>query len=946
MSQVASAARRRWLFLAVGLVILVGIVLSGLSGFYVDLLWFREVGFSGVFWSVFWSKVILGLIFAVFFFVLLAANLFMVRRLSPRYRPFSPEQEVIDRYRVAFDPYARLLVPAFSALIALLVGIAASAQWESFIVWRSAGSVGFGPDFLDPVFGRDPGFYVFILPFHKWVQGWLFSAFVGVTVITAAAHYLTGGIRLQTVGEKVTPQVKAHLSVLLGVIVLIKAWGYYLGRFDLLVSSRGVVTGASYTDVHAQLPALTVLVFIAIACSILFVANIRFRGWALPVIGVGLLALTSIVAGAIVPAVVQRLSVAPQELQREAPYIDRNIEATREALGLDRIELQQTTTGGEVTALQVEANQPTIDNVRLWDPAIIQETYENLQRIQPYYEFHDVDVDRYVIDGLNRVVMISPREVSQNGIPPRGRTWQNQAIYYTHGYGAVASPVNVVTSEGRPVFALADIPPPTSADIELDPGIGAQIYYGERTDVPYVLVGAEGADELNYPASGAQRVVETRYAGKGGISMGSLFRRALFAYRFRDVNLMISGLIGGDSRILINRDVQTRIRKAAPFLVYDADPYSAIIDGRLVYIQDAYTATDVYPYSEEVDLNEATGGDLVGRVNYMRNSVKAVMDAYDGTVTFYVVDPDDPLIQVWQRAFPELFTTQAAPLELQEHFRYPENLLQIQATQYANYHVTDSRTFYSRENFWELPNNPTAQGEAAQKTRPYYVLLKLPGETEEEFVLFTPFTPFQRQNMIAYLAAKSDPESYGALAAFEFPSGNPPDGPQQIFARINQDADFARERTLLGQAGSQILFGNLFIVPIENSFLYVQPVFVRSAQENSIPELKRVVLVNGETVSMGDTLAEALAISLGAAPPPPPGEEQPPPEGDVAALLAEALQHFEAAQDALTRGDLAGYQREIELAQDLIEQANELAGGGAPAPGPSPSPTPSPSPSP
>jgi uncharacterized membrane protein (UPF0182 family) len=944
MSQVSqirvNRSRRRWLFLLVGVVLLLGIVLSAASGFYVDVLWFREVGFSSVFWSVFWSKIVLGVIFGVLFFVLLAANLFIVRRLAPRFRPFSPEQELIDRYRVAFDPYVRYLIPAFSALIALLVGIAAAAQWQTFLLWRSAGDVGFGSALLDPVFNRDPAFYIFILPFHQFVQGWLFSALVGTTIIVGAAHYLTGGIRLQTVGEKVTPQVKAHLSVLLGLIVLVKAWGYYLGRFDLLVSPRGVVTGASYTDIHAQKPALTVLMIIAVACAILFVANIRFRGWALPVIGIGLLALVSIVAGGIVPAAVQRFQVDPQELQREGPFIERNIAATRQALGLDRIELQQTTTGGQVTLEQVQANQPTIDNVRLWDPAIIQETYENLQRIQPYYEFPDVDADRYDIDGSKRVVMISAREVSQSGIPPRSRTWQNEHLYYTHGYGAVASPVNVVTTEGLPVFELADIPPPADAGIELDAGAGAQIYFGERSDVPYVLVGAENMDELNYPASGAQRAVETRYQGEGGIPIGSLFRRAVFAYRYRDVNLLISGLIGGETRILINRDVETRIRKAAPFLVYDEDPYAAIVGGRIVFIQDAYTTTDLYPYSEEVDLSEATSGDLSGQVNYIRNSVKAVLDAHDGTVTFYVVEPEDPMIQVWQRAFPELFTSEAPPEELQQHFRYPENLLQIQATQYANYHVLDPRTFYSRENFWELPNDPTIPGET-EKIRPYYVLLKLPGETEEEFVLFTPFTPFRRQNMIAYLAAKSDPENYGELAAFEFPSGDPPDGPQQVFARINQDAEFARERTLLGQAGSQVLFGNLFIVPIENSFLYVQPVFVRSAQDNAIPELKRVVVVNGGTVAMGDTLAEALAASLGeVAPPPPPGEDgEPPPTGEVAQLLAEALEHFVAAEDALRAGDLATYQQEIELARDLVEQANAVAAG-EPAPSPSPSPSP------
>jgi uncharacterized membrane protein (UPF0182 family) len=935
LSQAGVNVRRRWLFFVVGAIVFLSILLSGLSGFYIDLLWFREVRFPSVFWSIFWSRVFLGLVFGFLFFLLLTANLFIARGLTPRYRPFSPEQEMIERYRVALDPYLRFLIPAFAAFIAILVGIAASAQWETFVLWRAAGTDGnFGTEFLDPQFRRDPSFYIFILPFQQFVQGWLFSALVGVTLITAGAHYATGGIRLQAVGEKVTPQVKAHLSVLLGLIVLVKAWGYWLGRFDLLVSPRGVVTGASYTDVAAQLPALTLLVFIAIACALLFLVNIRFRGWALPVIGIGLLALTSIVAGAIVPAVVQRFSVDPQEFQREEEYIERNITATRQAHGLDRIEVSNTTVAGEVTADDVSANQPTIDNVRLWDPAILQVTYETLQRIQPYYEFEDVDVDRYEIDGERRVVMISAREVSQDGIPGGGSTWQNRHLFYTHGYGAVASPVNVVTPEGQPVFELADIPPPADAGIELDPDKGAQVYYGELSDVPYVVVGTE-MNELNYPASGGQDVVETTYSGEGGIPLGGYFRRLVFAYRYRDVNLLISGLINSESKILINRDVVERVRKAAPFLTYDRDPYAAIVDGRLVFILDAYTTTELYPYSERVDLAEATNGDLTGRVNYMRNSVKAVVDAYDGTVRFYVVDPEDPLIRVWRAAFPDLFTTEAPPESLREHFRYPENLLQVQALQFANYHVTAPRTFYSKENFWAIPNDPTT-GATPEKLRPYYVMTRLPGETEEEFVLFIPFTPFDRPNMIAYVAARSDPEGYGELRSFEFPSGDPPDGPQQVFARINQDPEFARERTLLGQQGSRVQFGNLFIVPIEDAFLYVQPVFVISDQENAIPELKRVLVVNGGTVAVGITFDEALAASLGEAPPPD-EDGEPLPPGDVAELIAEALEHFEAAENLLRQGDLAGYQREIEAAQALIQQANELAGG-SPQPSPSPSP--------
>jgi uncharacterized membrane protein (UPF0182 family) len=926
--------RRRWFVVTTAALVAVLVVLSVLSGFYVDLLWFREVGFPQVFWRVFWTRALLAFAFGLAFFVLLYGNLLLVRRLRPRFVPFSPEQEAIERYRAALEPYIGRILPTFSAVVALFVGLGASGQWETFLLWRFRGPVSFGV--ADPLFGRDVGFYVFTLPFQKFVQGWLFSALVGVTVVTTVAHYLAGGIRLQAPGEKVLPQVKAHLSVLFGLIFVVKAWGYFLGRFDLLTSPRGVVTGASYTDVHAQLPALNVLAVIALVCSVLFFANIRLRGWVFPVLGVGLLALASIVIGAIVPAVVQRFRVAPQELQQERPYIERNIAFTRQAYGLDRVRLVTTSVSREVRAEAVEENEPTIQSVRLWDPEIIRLAYENLQRIQPYYEFPDVDVDRYEIDGQRRVVMVSVREVAQAGIPGGQATWQNRHLVYTHGYGAVASPVNTATPEGLPAFTLRDIPPPSNAGIRLDPGTGAQVYFGELSQVPFVVV-RSGVRELNYPRTGSQEVVETTYQGRAGIELGDAFRRLLFAYRFRDVNLLISDLVTEGSRILINRDIRTRVTKVAPFLRYDGDPYAAIVDGRIVYIWDAYTTTDAYPYSQRVSLTLATGGALTGRVNYIRNPVKVVMDAYHGTLTFYVVDPTDPLIRVWMRAFPGLFTTDPPPASLREHFRYPENLLQVQAFLFARYHMTNPQAFYFNSNLWAVPQDP-ADEEGRRLLRPYYVLTKLPGEQSEQFVLFMPFTPYNRPNMTAYLAAKSDPDEYGELVAFEFPSGAPPDGPQQVFNRINADDQFAQERTLLGQTGSRVLFGNLFVVPIEDSFLYVQPVFVLAQQATAIPELKRVVVVNGDTVVVGATLAEALARAVGQRPPerPPPEEEAP---RGVQELLARAVEHFDRADALLRQGDLAGYQREIEAGRALVERARELAGGQGPAPTPSPSPT-------
>ena len=949
--------RRRLVIIVVAVLAALVVAFTALSGFFVDVLWFREVGFSDVFWTVLRTRVLLGLVFGLAFFALLYVNLIIVRRTTPRYRPLTPEQEIIDRYRMQFEPYAKWLLPAFALVIAFFVGLGVSTQWQAFLLWRNGSDLAFGSP--EPLFGRDPAFYVFSLPWLQFMQGWLFSALVGVTLLTALAHYLWGGIRPQAqgLGEKVSPQVKAHLSVLLGLIMLTKAWGYYLGQFDLLTSTRGVVVGASYTDVNAQLPALRILAFIAIACAILFLVNIRLRGWALPVIAVGLLALVSIIAGAAFPAFVQRFRVAPQEFQREQPFIVDNIEATRQAFELEEIVTASRAPGPAVTEEDVQANEATIENIRLWRPDILRASYLSLQRFRSYYEFNDIDVDRYVVDGERRVLMISAREVSQTSIPEGGRTWQNVHLVYTHGFGAVASQVNTSTTEGQPLFTLRDIPPVGQPAFE---GNGQRVYYGEGApgDAAFVLV-KTGANELDYQgtATDDQEQVNFTYDGDGGVPIGGLFQRALFAWRFRDVNLLISDLIQGDSRIMIHRDITERVPKAAPFLRFDADPYSAVVDGRLVWIWDAYTTTNQYPYSDLVDLADVatppTDEDvpgLGGNANYIRNSVKVVVDAYDGSMTYYVADPDDPIIRAWAAAFPTLFTDITdAPEDLLAHFRYPENLFQVQAAQYTNYHVTDPDVFYGKQDFWALPIDPTVSTEGTQVAmRPYYVLMKLPGETEETFSLILPFTPLDRQNMVAWIAAKSDPgPEYGTIVSFQFPSGINVDGPTQVFSRINQDARFSAERTLLGQGGSSVRFGDFLVIPVQDSLLYVQPVYVESDQPNAIPELKRVVVVNGTEIGIGSTLSEALSDSIGVTIPPPDGEE-PPPQGSIEeqiqGLLDEASQHFAAADVALRAGDLATYQAEIALAEEATSQAQELIAtllGVEVSPAPSPSPSPS-----
>jgi uncharacterized protein len=936
-------ARRRWPWVAGVGVLVVLLVLGFLSSFYVDVLWYREVGLSTVFWTRLWTQLALGAATFVTFFVLLMVNLSVTRRLAPTIVALTPEQEIVERFRESIEPYLRVALPAGAAVLSLFVGLAASSHWQEFLLWRNAAGVSFGS--TEEVFGRDPAFYVFVLPWWKVVQGWVFGALVGITVIVAIGHFLQGGIRPQAAGlsDKVDPQVRAHLSVLLGLILLAKAWGYWLGRFDLLNSDRGVVQGASYTDVTAQLPALTLLTIVAVLCAVLFFVNARFRVWSLPIIAVALLLLVSLLLGTAYPSAKQQFVVEPNEQQLERPYIERNIEGTQRAFGLDQIRREERPFVPRVSREDVERNETTISNIRLWRPGVLRQNFQSIQRIRQYYEFPDVDVDRYEIDGERRVLMLSGREVTHAGITEQARTWQNLHLVYTHGYGAVAAQVNSISADGAPLFTLEDIPPDGEPATDQP-----RIYFGEVDDVEFVVVNAESS-ELDF--EGATGRTPFTYDGRGGIELSGLFRRALFAWRFRDVNLLISGQVGPGSRILINRHIRERAADPVPFLTFDADPYLAATSQGYVWIWDAYTTSDRYPYSQAVDLAVATDGlQSPQEVNYLRNSVKAVVDAYDGSVTYYA-DLDEPIMQVWDRAFPGVFTPiETAPPELEEHFRYPENLFQAQAFQFANYHVDDPVAFYRKQDFWEIPDDPTVQLTQEQKDRgveqpklkPNYLLMKLPGEAEERFHLVLPFQPAARVNMVGWMAANSDPDGYGELVAFTFPSGRDVDGPGLVFSRVNSDEEFSQARTLLGRGGSHVVFGDLLTIPIEDSILYVLPAYVQADQEASVPELKLVMLVNGTTVFVASSLDEALLEATGAETG---GDGEEPPTGGtteerIRQLLEQAVEHFTLADEALRAGDLATYQSELEQAQALVEEADRLAGTSATSPSPSPSPSP------
>jgi uncharacterized protein len=914
--------RRRGRWIAIAIVVVFLLAANFLATFYTDFLWFQEVGITSVLWKSLGTQYVVGAIVAIFVAVLLWVNLWVASRSAPVY---GPHREQIDHFRDAISPYVRWIRLGIAAFIGMISGVVASANWRTFLLW--ANRVDFGTE--DPQFGRDVGFYIFELPL------------IDLVLFSAAAHYIYGAIRPQRGLAGVAPAALAHLSVLLGLVALVKALQYWYGQYHLNFSPRGVVTGASYTDVTAQLPALRLLAAISVISAILFLVNIRMRRLSLPLAAVGIWILTAFLAGGVWPWWVQRFSVDPQELDRERRFIDRNIAATREGFGLDDVETRSFAASGDLSGDDLEANQNLLDNVRVWDPAILQEAYAQLQAIRTYYSFPDVDVDRYEIDGRPRQVLLSPRELSLDDLPSPARNWANLHLRYTHGYGLVASLANSRTAAGQPTFIVKDVPgtvSPEASSLEIGE---PRIYYGEGFEPFEYSIVFSKQQEIDYPVQDG--VEESSYEGTGGVEVGNFLKRLAFAVRETDPNLVLSSLITNDSRILIYRNVRDRVLRAAPFLRLDSDPYIAAVDDRLVWILDAYTASPWYPYSQRFDLDDIVGsgeeGALEGDANYVRNSVKVVVDAYDGTMKFYVIDDEDPLIQAWRKAFPALFTEEEVPEAIREHFRYPEGLFKIQSEAYLTYHMDDPEAFYAKEDEWEIPDVTTQEDTIATipttRVEPTYLLIQLPGESEEEFLLTQSFTPRARFNMISLIVARSDPEDYGQLIALQFPRQERVPGPTQVNATINQDVEIAQNLTLLRQEGSEVIFGSLVTLPIEDSILYVQPVFVRS-EGIAIPELKRVVVVFGEEAVMEESFEGALAGVFGLEEPqaptepepePAPGEEPAPTDdGELQEVIAEAGRLYERAQGALADGDFETYGRLIERLGRLLEQA-QLAEG-------------------
>ena len=848
--------------------------LRGIAGFWTDYLWFDTLGHENVFVSVFGAQVILVVLFTLLFFGLLYGNLTVADRLAPPIRPPGPEEDLLRGYHLAVGHRRGLIRLVLSGLFAVIAGLGVSGRWQEWLLFTNA--VDFG--ITDPQFGRDLGFYVFRLPFMSFVIGWLFATLIIVLVLTTIFHYINGGIRLQSVGERVQPQVKAHLSVLLGLIALVRAGDYWLARFELTTSDRGAVVGATYTDVKAQLPATNLLILISLFATVLLLVNIRRRGWVLPTLAVGLWAFVALVMGGIYPAVIQSLRVEPAESEKEEPYIARNIEATRSAFGLDGITVVQLSDfDNRIEASDLRSNRGTVRNIRILDPLVVQGTFDRLQGEREYYTFAaEMDTDRYTIDGETTQVLLGTRELEVN----ENRSWENQHVAFTHGYGVAMAPVSRVKGSGDPDFLVGDLPVliDPSVDVTLD---RPQLYVGEGLN-GYAVVGATRS-EVDYTDEN-QETQEVRYAdigGEGGVGMGTLIRRAAFALRFGQLEPLISNFVTSDSRVFYVRDVRDRVEKLAPFLLFDADPYPVLIDGRILYVVDGYTTTDRYPYSQFASSGELprASGLSRHRFNYVRNSVKATVDAFTGEVILYVVDEGDPLVASYGQAFEGLFTPASEmPESLVVHLRYAEDLFRVQTEVWGRYHVEDTQNFYQRASEWSVSQDPGRTGEGAanlavvdeagfrigttrMRMAPYRTMVALPDGEDAEFVIMRAFVPLDkddaRKELAAFMVGRSDGDSYGELVVYRPPSSNF-DGPALAEERIRNDEAVASLQTLLSQRGSNVLFGELLLVPIENSILYVRPLYVQAEGDNTVPELERVIVAVGEKVVMANSLQEAL----------------------------------------------------------------------------------------
>lgn len=894
---------------------------------YTDLAWFEALGFASVLWTSIGAEWLLFVIAWAVAAIALTGNWWLARKLAGGRQMAVPWlRQRRSGVQVTAEPVTRFvdarvangILAALGLVFGFLFGWSAKSLW--FTALMSMKGIPFGQ--VDPLLGRDLSFYVFRLPWIAFLQQWflllILLSLAGAALIylaTYSAQRLSSRVQVVEIRRlwiRLPPAAERHLLVLGAVALGLFAWGYQLSIPRLLYSTNGAAYGASYADVHARLPVMHLLTGIVIVGAVILLASIFVRVRWLPYAVVGLWLLVAFVGGNLYPEMLQRLAVVPNELSREREYIGHTIEFTRAAYDVTDIAEADFEVSEETAPLDLVANESTIKNIRLWDYRPLLRTYGQLQEIRLYYEFTDVDVDRYWVSDNYRQVTLAAREIAQDELPDPAQTWVNRHLVYTHGSGVVLSPVNEVVEEGLPLLWVRDIPPRSVyPELEIT---RPEIYYGELTD-DYVVVKTR-EKELDYP-SGDQNVYTT-YEGTGGVILNSPLKRLGYALRLGSSQVLLSGSITPESRLMWRRTIEERVQTVAPFLRYDPDPYPVIAKGRIVWLLDAYTVSDRYPYSEPIQADSL--GTPYEQINYIRNSVKIAMDAYSGELTFYLIDPDDPLAATYAAVFPGLFQpVEAIDPALVAHWRYPEELLRIQASKFETFHMTDPQVFYNQEDLWAWAEE-VVTGERLP-IEPYYVNMRLPGEADAEFVLMLPYTPSTKQNMIAWLYARNDHEHYGQLGVYKFPKQRLIYGPMQVESRIDQDPQISQQLSLWNQQGSQVIRGNLLVIPIDQAILYVEPIYLQ-AEASQLPELQRVIVVYGNRIAMEETLVQSLAQVMGGEQPaseaPQPSDAMPPPAGNVADLIRDAGNHFQAAQDCLKTGDWTCYGREMDDLEQVL----------------------------
>jgi uncharacterized protein len=929
---------------------------STFTGLWTERLWYRSVDHANVFSTMLWTRVLMFVVFGLLLAAAVVVNVAVAYRIRPVHRLLSPEQRNLDRYRDVVEPIRRLLVVGLAAVMFFFGGSSAASKWETFLLWRNGGSFGQ----RDAKFNIDIGFFVFDYPFWRFLIGFGFAMLILGLVAAAVTHYLYGGISLQSPVDKVSGAAQVHLSVLLGLFMLLKAVAYFMDRYGLVLADGSLITGLTYTDDNAVLPAKNILMVIAVICALLFFANVVRRTWMLPGLGMGMLVLSAVLLGGVWPFLVQQFQVNPSEQDKETPYLTMNIQATRAAYDIADVKVTQYDARTVLSPEQLRGDAEELPGTRLLDPTLVSPAFEQLQQVRGFYQVpQTLDVDRYEVNGVKRDLVVALREIDLGGLPTNNRNWSNDHTVYTHGFGMVAAYGNERTSEGEPVWAEERLPPRgVLGDYQ------PRVYFGEL-EPSYSIVGAteDGRPvELDIPEGGeggAEEAQTNTYQGDGGVPIGSFFNKLLYAIKFREPNIVLSSRVSDQSRIMYDRTPRARVEKVAPWLTVDSNPYPAVVNGRIVWIVDGYTKSNSYPMSERLSLRDATSDSLTttrplasqpdDELNYMRNSVKAVVDAYDGSVKLYEWDEQDPVLKAWSRAFPgTVIDKSKIPAELLDHLRYPEDLFKVQREVLTRYHVTGAGDFYQGNDQWEVPDDPTTPN---RKQPPYYLTLTVPPEqSNPQFSLNSVFVPQERQILSSLMSVNAEASSpgYGTIRILELPGDTQVQGPGQVQNAFNSDEAIARQLLPFKQTeGAEAHFGNLLTLPVGGGLLYVQPIYTQRGEGvGNYPVLSYVLASFGDNVGYGSSLAEALDVVVGedsgigdtdapgigiGGPSGIPGNQ------DVADLLNQAEDKFAEAEAALRDNDLAGYQQAIEQARALVSQALELQAS-APAPAPSPAP--------